>query len=1643
MNKHLQTILNSIQQSMHLSIDEKNVLLKAVKDADKEMEIAVFKLDRTEKVKRTTAILLEETIEELEQKRKAVEAQNKELEIEAALERVRTVAMSMRTPTDLLDICEILYTEFQLLGFNELRNAMINIYEDDKIYFLNYDYTPGPGKTVTHITYNFHPLINKQVNETKNAGDAFIEFSFARQELKDFRELRKNNGEQDDPKLDDCSSLHYYFYSFGTGSIGISTYNAVTDEKKNVLKRFRNVFDLAYKRYVDIARAEAQAKESQIQLALERVRARTMAMQRSDELPDAVNILFQQMQTLGMPAWSAGYCIWDDDHQAITLWMSSAGIIQKPFRAPVTDDPSFIHFYEAWKRGETFYVEEIGGDAIVSHYQYMLQLPVVGEMLKQFMADGGLLPTFQIFHLAFFSQGFLLFITYEPVTESHDIFRRFGNVFEQTYTRFLDLQKAEAQARESQIQLALERVRARTMAMQKSDELSEAVYILFQQFRELGENPDQATIGVINEDEKVIEYWVTMYGNPINKVFKFSLDEPNVTGKIYTAWKENKKSLVIDLSGNSLSEFMTYRAGKGGAAINPDEKRRIINVAFFSKGLLNVQSNEERSEESIKLLERFASVFEQTYTRFLDLQKAEAQARESQIEASLERVRSRSMGMQKSEELKEVIQVVYEQFVHLNINVEHTGFIMDYKERDDMHIWLADKHAVPFQVSIPYFDCAHWNSFNEAKEKGIDFFVNHLSFEEKNKFYHDLFELFPGVPEETLEYYFSCPGLAISTVLLENVGLYIENFSGIPYADEENTTLMRFGKVFQQTYTRFLDLQKAEAQAREAQIEAALERVRSRTMAMQRSDELTDAAALLFLQIKELGIHQWGNEFQLWDKDMKAVTSWTGNQGGNVSLFKIPATEDPIMINIVNAAKNGETLYVEAMDGEALESHYKYMTSLPGLKEVFKKLAKDGFTPPKFQVFHAAYFSSGYILFITQEPVPEAHDIFKRFAKVFEQTYTRFLDLQKAEAQARESQIEAALERVRSRTMGMQRSDELQGAALLLFQQAETLGVKAFACGFNIWDDDRKFATAWMGSVQGLQNPFKTDSSKDIYLPIYEAAQRGEAFFVREQGGEELKVHYDYLATIPIFRDIFMVNLAKAGFAIPSFQIIHCAFFAQGYLMFISYEPCPEAYDIFKRFAKVFEQTYTRFLDLQRAEAQAKEATKQASLDRVRGQIASMRSTEDLQRITPLIWHELTSLDVPFIRCGVLIIDETKAEAHIYLSSPDGHSLAAMNLPIQSNTLTANSVEYWRKGMVYTEHWDKEAFSKWMQSMIELGQVKNPETYQGAATPPESLQLHFVPFTQGMLYVGNTALLTNEEIDLVKSLAEAFSIAYARYEDFTKLEKAKQSIEVTLTELKATQTQLIQSEKMASLGELTAGIAHEIQNPLNFVNNFSEVSRELLDEMKTELDNGNADDAKEIANDVIQNLEKINHHGKRADAIVKGMLQHSRSSIGVKEPTNINALADEYLRLAYHGLRAKDKSFNATMKTDFDETIGAINIIPQDIGRVILNLITNAFYVVDEKKKQIGDGYEPTVSVSTKKGGDKIFVSVKDNGNGIPQKVVDKIFQPFFTTKPTGQGTGLGLSLAYDIVKAHGGEIKAETKEDEGSEFIIQLPINS
>jgi len=429
-------------------------------------------------------------------------------------------------------------------------------------------------------------------------------------------------------------------------------------------------------------------------------------------------------------------------------------------------------------------------------------------------------------------------------------------------------------------------------------------------------------------------------------------------------------------------------------------------------------------------------------------------------------------------------------------------------------------------------------------------------------------------------------------------------------------------------------------------------------------------------------------------------------------------------------------------------------------------------------------------------------------------------------------------------------------------------------------------------------------------------------------------------------------------------------------------------------------------------------------------------STLDLDTILNTVYENVNQLmDATIFGIGIYKPEEALIEYRLSIEEGKRYQ------PYKRKMSDKSQLAVWcieNNKEVFISDINKE-FSKYLKNIDHT--VTAGITLEDGSTPKNPSSLIYLPLQVKDKIIGLISVqsfkknaYTTHLLDILKTLGSYTSAALYNARSYEILQN-------TLTELKITQEQLVQSEKMASLGELTAGIAHEIQNPLNFVNNFSEVNKELLEEMKEEIELGNMEEVKIIANDVIDNEQKINHHGKRADEIVKGMLQHSRISSGVKEPTNINALADEYLRLAYHGTRAKDKLFNATLKTDYDENIGKINIIPQDIGRVLLNLISNAFYAVTERKKNQSENYKPVVSISTTKIKDKIEIRIGDNGSGIPEKVLDKIFQPFFTTKPTGQGTGLGLSLSYDIIKAHNGEIKVRTEAGGGSEFTIQLPI--
>ena len=1613
------------------------------------------------------------------------EAQAREANIEASLERVRSKAMAMHRSEELGEVATVLHSELISLNVHEFSQTSIIIHDEPSQKLIIWGARTGSGS----LEKSVFPLLGDQVlQKLYDAWRQEEEFFTVKVEGKalrkhiDFVFPEASRTVQEDAaikNMPDPTFFHCAFFCMGY--LELMSDNELSEASSSLLVRFAKVFDQAYVRFLDLQKAEAQAREAQIEAVLERVRSRTMAMQKSEDLNETAADMFQQIQALGMQPWGCGFNIFDKDEKAVTQYMSAGGILP-PFRTPLTEDPFFISIYEARQKKEDLLVMESKEESLAATYRYMFSLPGTGEIFRNLQNSGFEMPKFQITHCAYFSQGYLMFITFEPEPESHDIFKRFAKVFEQTYTRFLDLQKAEAQAREAQIEAALEKVRSRSMAMHKSEELADVIAVVSEQLQQLKIRFDHVSFA-INSKSEDYHFWTALYGKPRPFELKVPyLDNP-IANRAIEIRAKGLNFYQDTLTPEENREWLEHAFKYNPADYLSAEEKAYVMSRGFSRSfvimpniILNVgnYASKPYSEEENEIIKRFAGVFEQSYTRFLDLQKAEAQARKAQIETALERVRSRTMGMHKSEELKDVVKVIFDQLAHLGINAEHAGIVVDYEPKKDWHFWIADTQDIPAKVTVPYLDLVWDRQFTEAKKKGEHFFTTLLDFEEKNSFYKELLPHIKGLTKKARDFYFSCPGLAGSTVIQKDIGLYIENFSGTPYSGEENDILMRFAKVFQQTYTRFIDLQKAEAQAREAQIEAALEKVRSRSIGMQKSEELREVIQVIHDQLIHLNFQIDAAGFTLDYHQNNDWNTWIANKSGSLpSLMFIPYIDHPQFNYYKYAKEKGLDFLANTLTFEEKNSIFNYMFGFMG---DYPRAEKDELLSKPGLAISQAFLKNISLWIYNLDAIPyseEENNTLMRFAKVFEQTYVRFNDLQKAEIQAREANIETALEKVRSRTMAMQTSEELGDVASVLFKELNQLVDNLWTCGFVLCENNRTEDEWWLSTGDGFIPALYLPNIGDVtHHNIYKAWEKGETYHTEQLEGQALQEHYDWLMDIPVARNIFEEMLAS-GQALPTWQKLHCAYFSYGYLVMITQVPCAEE-QIFKRFAQVFDQTYTRFLDLQKAEALAKKAKIEVALERVRARALAMQQPEELVEVADVMRHEMGLLGVEALETSSIYLNkEATGEAECWYSLKD---IREGEKKMVADHFNLNYQDTWvgRQMLAFYQSNKKEISivmkGNHRKEWIDYCAQKSPvfQGYYGEVIPERTY--HMCKFSNGAIGAATPGAVSAESWDLLRRAASVFSLAYSRFKDLTQarmdlqqLKEEKLRAETALGELKATQSQLIQSEKMASLGELTAGIAHEIQNPLNFVNNFSEVSNELIDEMNEEIEKGDLEEAKAIAIDIKQNLEKIHHHGTRADAIVKGMLQHSRSSSGEREPTDINELADEYLRLAYHGLRAKDKTFNATMNTNFDPTIGKVDVIPQDMGRVILNLITNAFYAVNEKSSFINlssealakleaseDNYEPTVWVSTKKDKKQVTISVRDNGNGIPEKVKDKIFQPFFTTKPTGQGTGLGLSLSYDIVKAHGGELKVDSTENTGlpgqqtgTEFIIKLPIHT
>ncbi len=1412
--------------------------------------------------------------------------------------------------------------------------------------------------------------------------------------------------------------------------------------------------------------------ELAIEAALDKVRSRAMMMHKSDELRQVIATIFDQLQQLGFDSSASLLAIYNDDFSS-EHWIAGLTHDQLPtsYHVPACDHPYYTEEFEAWKQGLPFKELIFEGEQKVEYARIMLEISDYKLLPEEFKKEM-LSPERLYISNAHMKYGLMeVWGDQRLDPPSIDILKRFAKVFEQSYTRFLDLEKAEKQAREAQIEAALERVRAAAMAMNNSSELENVVKIIREQMALLGQ-AQLETIAVHlypEKGDKFQSYYAIRSphrkkGKVLSGTTWFSKSDTAIARKMLALYHSESVEYELENQGKVLDEWqdmvLEYIPGMKEEWDGHIPVYQYWYFADFSGGTFVLIPREEPNEEAKSLLRRIASVFDIAYLRYLDLQKAEAQAKEAKIEAALERVRSASMAMHESNELHTVITILANQLSALGIEMDSCQIEEKSDDSRDQNFWLAIAptseagYTIVRRIFIPFKDIKWFTAIEEARNKGKSGLTDTFSKSEKDAFFNHYFKTssHKNVPEERKTYILSTEGMTRAAVLTHRSMVSILRYNSHPFSREEYDILKRFAAVFEQSYTRFLDLKKAEAQAREAQIEAALERVRASTMAMHRSTELPDTAQVMFEQFITLGSEPWVFAFCIFRDGSHMADNWACSRVGPMSPMEIPHNEDSVFINIYNAWKEKKPLHIEEVHGQRLVDHFEYVKGIQSIGQSIEEMSDHGIDLPEHIFFNCANFKYGYVMFGTYDNRKENHDIFLRFSKVFEQTYTRFLDLQSAEERAREAEIEASLERIRSRAMAMHRTDELNEVVGVIFEELRQIGFDNTLCSIGIYDEETKGADWWTY----IENKELPGSYHFPYLEgrwfkeVYEAWVTKKPYHYIELHGDDLKLQekltFEYTEWSLLPDEVKEAMLEISSESIKACYIsMNC-----GMLEVVIDSPLNEdQIRLLQRFTSVIDFTYTRVDDLEQAEARTREAVQQASLDRIRAEIASMRTARDLEIITPLIWRELTTLEVPFFRCGVFIVEEEAEQVKSYLSTPSGESLAAMEVNFGELDLIDQTVAHWKKQEVYRDHWDRQQFIDFTRNMMDRGLIDDKVKYQGAIEAPESLHLQLAPFKQGMLYVGSAEPLEDNQIALIQELANAFSVAYARYEDFNQLEAAKKEVESALSDLKATQAQLVQSEKMASLGELTAGIAHEIQNPLNFVNNFSDVSTEMIDESIEELENQDLSEVKEILTDLKGNLEKIHHHGARASSIVKGMLEHSRASSNERTEVDINAMCDEYLRLAYHGLRAKDRTFNATYETDFDHEVPKLKVVSQDIGRVLLNLINNAFQAVEEKYKSGIDGYSPQVFIKTQlssSGGGKeeksVQISVQDNGTGIPEKIRDKIFQPFFTTKPTGQGTGLGLSLSYDIIKAHGGEIKVESEVGWGTAFVLCLPVS-
>ena len=1268
------------------------------------------------------------------------EAQVREAQIEAALERVRSRTMSMQKSEELKDVVKVMNRQFDSLAvaewgcsimiFDKKANRIENwvaesTNSDLSCYIIEGQRHPVYKRLWKHWEQQAPTITLHHADEVKREFDNFWLYETDYKRLPD--EVKSTVLNEREIFLT-YSSMHH-------GLISVAGYKQLSEDQISILDRFSKVFEQTYTRFLDLQKAEAQAHEAQIETALEKVRSRSLSMHNSDELKDVVAVVFEKLMELGFELEKGAAIILtfirgSKDHFE---WIAdpTQSYVQC-IRMPYYENPLLADISNGWEKGTDYYSREYSFGVKNDFFSYAFEntdYKHIPDAIKETILN---------------AENYSYSIAFEKNSaigvpdatgkifseEKEEILKRFARVFEQAYIRFLDLQIAEAQAREAQIEAALERVRSRTMGMHQSSELSEVGEMLFQQIKQLGIDAEGSWFWFIDLDTEEIEIWVTADGKLAEPITVSGSDFWTFNKEV-EGWKNKEPFLQLSMPYQEARELVHTIFGIELSSQKESTFYHLLQVRH-KYGFLGIGTWHEASEEEIRICSRFAKVFEQTYTRFLDLQKAEAQAREAQIEVALERTRNQSMLMKHSDEIKSISNAFHEQLIHLGIPSEFSYVWLPDEANKSHQFWaswtemiagedtLQSKQVTyPLDKSEPYTAACYeaWGN----PELILDAFISPA---EIAGFFGVWQELLAGATKLKTEFFpegiyyseaymrYGCFGINIRRKLTE----------------EEKNILKRFSVEFERAYTRFLDLQKAEAQAREAQIEAALEKVRSRSLAMHSTNELGEVVTVIVEKLTELDVVLDANGVVLctYFEDSKNVLHWIASPDFSFTgSYLLPYFDHIIFNDAWNSKESGDAYFSKNYSVEEKNSFWEF-----AFEHSDYRYFPDDFKQWVFQndkhILSFAWQKNSAILIPSHTGVVPTEDeaaILKRFAKVFEQAYTRFLDLQRAETQAREAQIEAALERVRSKAMSMHSSEDLAAAIRVFYLEMKGLSVTPRRLGVGLVS--RKNRIAEISSMNTTEQGESIEVLGKLEMtghPVLDSVY--DHWLLQKEyhpilRGNEIREYYSLIRPHIAYPD-YPTDAVQFGYFFP---------FTEGSIYaWTEQELHEDELKIYRKFTSVLSLTYKRYKDLKDAEANALEAVRRASLDRVRAEIASMRTVDDLQRITPIIWHELTMLGVPFVRCGVFIIDESTEHIQVHLSSPDGSALGALNLPFNSSELTLNSVNHWRQGIIFKTHWDKQEFLNFMQSMIKEGQVQNQETYQGAARPPESLHLHFVPF---------------------------------------------------------------------------------------------------------------------------------------------------------------------------------------------------------------------------------------------------------------------------------------------------------------------------